>query len=117
MLDTYILSGIDYRACAYSVFGEPVTFIGYPTSEGNGNLINSLWSIAISSNSEYKDAAWDLSVPCYLRIFKKNRTRFVILRISAQKGFPGKALYLCKEVVDVIENRVIYKNSFKNVYL
>ncbi|WMC94211.1 hypothetical protein [Kineothrix sp. MB12-C1] len=60
MLDTYILSGIDYRACAYSVFGEPVTFIGYPTSEGNGNLINSLWSIAISSNSEYKDAAWEL---------------------------------------------------------
>lgn len=37
-----------------------MTFIGYPTSEGNGNLINSLWSIAISSNSEYKDAAWEL---------------------------------------------------------
>ncbi len=41
-----------------SLLGEPVTLIGYPVEGGNGNLIFSEKTFAISENCEYKDVAW-----------------------------------------------------------
>lgn len=51
----------DIRETKYLIrgtFGEAVTFIGYPCKEGNGSAIIPMSSIAISSKSAYKDAAW-----------------------------------------------------------
>jgi ABC-type glycerol-3-phosphate transport system substrate-binding protein len=46
-------------------FGGSYTYIGYPTASGTGNMI-SLYDggLAISSKSQYKDAAWE-----FLRLF------------------------------------------------
>jgi len=42
-----------------TLFGEPLTFIGYPTSEGsNGAFIEGLETLGITANSSHKKAAW-----------------------------------------------------------
>ncbi len=40
-------------------FGEPITVKGYPTSEGNGSVINAYTSMAITSKAKNADGAWD----------------------------------------------------------
>ena len=39
-------------------FGEPISFLGYPSEHGNGNLIDSNFVMAINSTCKDKDAAW-----------------------------------------------------------
>ena len=42
-----------------ALFGEPLTFIGYPTSEeSNGAFIEGLETFGITTNSSHKQAAW-----------------------------------------------------------
>lgn len=40
-------------------FGEDVTFVGYPTKEGNGSALSTDVLYAISSKSKNQEAAWD----------------------------------------------------------
>ncbi len=40
-------------------FGEPITVKGYPTNEGNGSVINSYTTLAITSKAKNADGAWD----------------------------------------------------------
>ena len=40
-------------------FGEDVTFIGYPSSDGNGSFINASLEMGISAKSENQEAAWE----------------------------------------------------------
>lgn len=50
----------DYMV-AKEIFGEDITFKGYPSSEGNGTTVSSSGGslLAISSKSKYKDEAWE----------------------------------------------------------
>ena len=50
----------DYMV-AKEIFGEDITFKGYPSSEGNGTAVFSSGGslLAISSKSKYKDEAWE----------------------------------------------------------
>lgn len=42
------------------LFGEEISYIGYPVNDGNGNLIeNGDHMLAISSSCEYPDIAWE----------------------------------------------------------
>lgn len=41
-----------------SLFGEPVTYVGYPSENGSGSLAGSMSLMAISSQSSHKEAAW-----------------------------------------------------------
>ncbi|MBE6861865.1 MAG: extracellular solute-binding protein [Ruminococcus sp.] len=44
----------------YSGFGgEDVTFVGYPSEDGNGAVTRSGWMFAISEKSQNKEAAWE----------------------------------------------------------
>ncbi|MBE6861871.1 MAG: extracellular solute-binding protein [Ruminococcus sp.] len=44
----------------YSGFGgEAVTFVGYPSEDGNGAVTRSVWMYAISEKSQNKEAAWE----------------------------------------------------------
>ena len=55
----YFNSITDYQVTK-AVFGEDVAFLGYPDATGSGTLINGADNlIAISEDSEYKDAAWE----------------------------------------------------------
>lgn len=52
----------DFRNYSYwsqGYFGEPVTLIGFPTSEGNGAVVQASEQYGISAKSKHKDAAWD----------------------------------------------------------
>lgn len=64
VMDTYI-SSLDQYQLYRGLVGEDATFIGYPTSGGNGNVVSpSTQPIAISTQCEYQDAAWE-----FLRVF------------------------------------------------
>lgn len=41
------------------MFGEPVTYIGYPSTEGSGCLLQCGGALAISAQSANKEAAWE----------------------------------------------------------
>ena len=54
------LADCDEYMVSKEIYGEDITFKGYPSSEGNGVAIASLGSLlAISSKSKYKDEAWE----------------------------------------------------------
>lgn len=42
-----------------AIFKEPITFIGYPTSTGNGSYIRPNTSIGINAKSKAKEGAWE----------------------------------------------------------
>ncbi|MCI8402261.1 MAG: extracellular solute-binding protein [Lachnospiraceae bacterium] len=48
----------DYLAHA-SMFGAPVTAIGFPSASGNGTLIDASMMLGISEKSQNKDGAWE----------------------------------------------------------
>ena len=44
----------------YSAFGgEDVTFVGYPSEDGNGAVTRTDWMYAISEKSQHKEGAWE----------------------------------------------------------
>lgn len=58
MVNTSIGSVQEYQMYQ-GMFGEPVTFVGYPTSKASGSMISGTGSMAgISAKSAYKDGAW-----------------------------------------------------------
>ncbi|MBQ8813172.1 MAG: extracellular solute-binding protein [Lachnospiraceae bacterium] len=46
-------------------FGEPITWIGFPTAEGIGSVLMEEGSFAISAKSSCKEGAWEL-LSCFL---------------------------------------------------
>lgn len=40
-------------------FGEPITYIGFPTDSGEGSYLEAREAYAISEKSRYKDVAWE----------------------------------------------------------
>lgn len=60
--NVYIYSFENYGGYNYArqvTFGEPITFIGFPTDEGNGAVISASYQYAISARSAVKDGAWE----------------------------------------------------------
>jgi ABC-type glycerol-3-phosphate transport system substrate-binding protein len=66
LLDTYYLSDFEEVQLYEAVFGGPVTFIGYPTSEGNGALLSLNTIYGITNNCDVPDVAWDFLRQFYL---------------------------------------------------
>ncbi len=58
LVDQGISALSDYQIIE-TIWGEPVTCIGFPSAGGNGAVMHGMGAVAISSQSEYKDAAWD----------------------------------------------------------
>lgn len=48
-----------YSYARQVTFGEPITFIGFPTEEGNGAVVRADSQYAISSRSAVKEGAWE----------------------------------------------------------
>lgn len=55
----YISSVSEYKSLLRGTFGEDVTFIGYPTSEGNGSIMRFGSSYAINAKTANPKACWD----------------------------------------------------------
>lgn len=60
--------GIDDYMMAKAIYGEDITFKGYPSSDSNGIIVGSTGNnlLAISSKSKYKDEAWEFIRQFYL---------------------------------------------------
>ncbi len=58
LINTTISSVQEYQMYS-AMFGEPVTMIGYPSSEGNGSGIAGQNTFAVNARSANKDAAWE----------------------------------------------------------
>ncbi|MCH5275208.1 MAG: extracellular solute-binding protein [Lachnospiraceae bacterium] len=48
-----------YTYASQVTFGEPITFIGFPTQEGNGAVVRASSQYAISARSSVKEGAWE----------------------------------------------------------
>ncbi len=59
LLSTYWLYDLDEIQLYTAVFGGDLTYIGYPTSEGNGALLSLTNLYGITSSCENKEAAWE----------------------------------------------------------
>ncbi len=58
MMNSSISSVQEYQMYA-AMFGEPITFVGYPTTKENGSFIsNGGTLLTISAKSPYQDGAW-----------------------------------------------------------
>ena len=57
LLDHAILNYV-YHPMFSEIFGEPVVYPGYPSDNGNGNLVRSATVLAINENCQHKDVAW-----------------------------------------------------------
>ncbi len=64
--DTALLSTLyidtfrDFNVEKQSIFNEDITFVGYPTNNGNGSRIILSEQFAIMESSQNKDGAWEL---------------------------------------------------------
>lgn len=58
MLNNGISSVQEYQMFR-GMFGEPISFVGYPGNKENGSLIMPTLMTGINSRSEYKDGAWE----------------------------------------------------------
>lgn len=60
LLRQLYLDGFEnYNYMKKVVFGEDITFIGFPAQEGNGSVIVGQLEMAMSSKSKHKDGAWE----------------------------------------------------------
>ncbi len=78
----YIVNFTDLRRIENGMFGEPVTFIGYPGAGGNGSVIKPGAEYAILDNSPNKGGAWAFLRNFYTEEYQDN------INDSAVSEFP-----------------------------
>ena len=49
----------DYKYAKYGTFGEDITLIGFPTSQGEGTVLSPSIQLAMSSKSSNKEGVWE----------------------------------------------------------
>lgn len=91
-------------------FGEPVSYIGFPTESGQGAYVEANQSFAISAKSRYKDVAWE-----FLRYYLTDEYQ------SELYGFPIQRKYFMEQAQEATErpfwtdengNKVEYDDTF-----
>jgi ABC-type glycerol-3-phosphate transport system substrate-binding protein len=55
----WIYNFMNYVENSQGYFGEPISYIGFPTTEGSGSAAYANFSMAISEESAFKEEAWD----------------------------------------------------------
>lgn len=87
------ISSVQEYQMLHTMFGENITFIGYPNSERKGNLIRSTnTDIAITSKSDNKEAAWE-----FVKVFLSDEYQEGLVSEHGGWGFPIKRSALEKQ--------------------
>lgn len=60
LLSEYYLSDFNQIQMYTEIFGDKLTYIGYPTTEGNGAMLSFSNAYGITKNCKEKEAAWEL---------------------------------------------------------
>lgn len=88
-----------------ALFGEPVNFIGYPTTQGNGNMIMPNWTTAgMNTRSEHKDGVWE-----FIRFNLTKERQENLIYGSANSGFP-----ISKSALDKLFERDMEKEYYED---
>lgn len=58
------------------MYGEPITFIGFPTNGGTGSYISPATSLGINSKAKSKEGAWEFLRTFLLEDYQKNNIRW-----------------------------------------
>lgn len=104
LLMPYTLANFeDFVYCEQGTFGEQITAVGFPVSEGVGNAYSSNLSFAISAKSEYQDVAWE-----FLRYYLTDEYQDELFY-----GWPVKLSSLNKRM-EAAQKRPSYVDEFGN---
>ncbi len=57
-----------------NIYGEPITYMGYPSENGNGSMVGSSALVAISSQCADKEAAWQFVSSMLAADFQESET-------------------------------------------
>ena len=98
--DTCYLSDYSVLQVYERIFGTPGNYIGYPTSEGNGALMNMDGAIGITTNADDPQACFDLIAPLYkLRTYEDGTNMYSLpIRKDSFKNMTEK--WKTKETYD-----------------
>ena len=77
----------NYVENSQGYFGEPISYIGFPTSEGSGSAAYTEFTLAISEESAFKEEAWE-----YVSYFIRDE-----YQENFDSGFPVKLSALDKK--------------------
>lgn len=92
-------------------FGEPITFVGFPCSDGTGSVISPNFEFSIMSSGKNKEGAWDF-IKLFLKDDYQNELSYCFpLKLSAYDQIMAKA----KEkpyYMDENNNKVEYDNQY-----
>lgn len=71
------------------IFGEPTTFIGFPSNDGNGSFLSPSGAIGINAKSENKEGAWEFIKTFLEEDYQNNSVEwnFPVLRSSLDAQF------------------------------
>lgn len=70
----YLSNPRDYKMALRGYLGEDMTFVGYPTADGNGGCLYFQSSLAISSKSKHADTAWEFIRAYLLKDYQEGST-------------------------------------------
>lgn len=102
LMETAVTNVANYQLYN-AIFGEPVTYAGYPTENGNGSLAGSLALIAISSRCPDKEAAWQFISSMLTKEFQENPNLLMGLPIR-KSGLEKKFTEAMKATYTTDEN-------------
>lgn len=94
----------DFLYCEQGIFGEQITAVGFPVSEGVGSALSSNQNFAISAKSQYKEAAWE-----FLRYYLTDE-----FQDELNYGWPIKLSSLEKKI-EAAQKRPSYEDENGNV--
>lgn len=88
LLDTNVSTATSHQI-AYALFGEDITYIGYPSETGNGSMVGSVSTMALNAKSEHKEAAWEFLRTLLVSDFhlSNNFSEFSIRKDGLEKQF------------------------------
>lgn len=96
LLSQYYLSEFEQIQMYEAVYGGDVTYIGYPTTEGNGAMLSFSNMYGITKNCDAKDVAWEFMREFYLPTEKTEDNYYSYYGFSVrQDDFD----YYCKEAM------------------
>lgn len=105
-----IVDSVEDVAMQSKFYGEEVEFIGYPTDYGYGSAISAIKSVAMNSQSDNKEAAWD-----FIKYYVKSYDSTKAVRFPSYK--PNFDDYIKKSTIEEYfeedGNKIpIYKDSY-----
>lgn len=72
LLQAFSISEMEYYQMYSLMYGEPVTFIGYPSNGGSGSYITPTVALGINTKAKAKEGAWEFLKTFLMEDYQKN---------------------------------------------